>query len=168
MDRIDDIKDFKKKAETAREYVDNLGAGFPQNYKEIAFKLLLERNLGLKESVRDLPEQSVKPVTLGSKTSLAGFIRKLNVRTHPDIVLAIAYYLYAQGTETFTAKDIDMAYTSAKIKKSSNTSQMIIQNLLKDYINEAGDREGKKAYILLQNGIDVIERIIKVRDSEQR
>ena len=159
-DEGDDFKEFKRKAETARKYVDSLGDGFPQNYKEIAFKLLLEKGLGLPESAHT-PEKSDKPVTLPSKTSLAGFIRKLTLKSHSDTTLAIAYYLHKQGIETFNVADIETGYTSAREKKSSNTSQMISENIKKGYIDRSGDKDGKKAFMLLQDGIDFIEKLVE-------
>ena len=57
------------------------------------------------------------------------FIRQFGFKKHTDFVVAFGYYLEKHsGLTEFAAGDINNCYYEAKME-SSNTSQMIIQNI---------------------------------------
>jgi hypothetical protein len=90
--------------------------------------------------------------------SVGEFIRQIGVKKHTDIVLAFGYYLEKHsGATEFTPADINACYYDAKME-SSNTSQMIIQNIRSSKIMEAKNSESKKkSYVLTNTGIEFIE-----------
>jgi hypothetical protein len=91
----------------------------------------------------------------GSKpTSVGEFIRQLGFKKHTDKVLAFGYYLETySGQNEFTPADINTCYYDSKIE-SSNTSQMIIQNIRRGYFMQS--KNGEKRYMLTQSGIDFV------------
>ena len=96
----------------------------------------------------------------GKKISVGEFIRQLGFKKHTDLVLAFGYYLEKNaGLQTFTPADINSCYYEAKME-SSNTSQMIIQNIRRGLLMAAKkdkDQGKKGAYTLTHSGEEYIE-----------
>jgi predicted transcriptional regulator len=96
--------------------------------------------------------------------SIGEFIRRLGLKKHTDLVLAFGYFLekYAGETE-FSPADINRCYYDAKMD-TSNTSQMIIQNIKRGYIMEAKSAnskgKGKKSYTLTNTGEQFIANFL--------
>ncbi len=110
----------------------------------------------VEEKQPPVKKPSSKPVALGE------FIRQLGVRRHTEIVLGFGYYLERlAGQKEFTAADINNCYYEAKLE-SSNTSQMIVQNIKRGTMMTAkGDKGGlKRKYTLTQSGERTIESLI--------
>ena len=96
----------------------------------------------------------------GAKTlSIREFVQKLGFTKHTDISLAFGYYLEKHsGTAAFTSADINNCYYEAKLE-SSNTSQMLIQNIKRGYLmpsKQTGEK-GKNSYTLTSSGEKFIE-----------
>lgn len=107
--------------------------------------------------------KALKKDPISSSTRLKGlsvgeFIRQAEVKKHTDIVLAFGFYLEKHsGMKKFTPADINTCYYDAKME-SSNTSQMIIQNIRRTFMMEAKGQKGdKKCYTLTQKGMDFIQ-----------
>ena len=131
----------------------------------------------LKRFEGDTPEVSIKSTKKGKKQSsststpssvsmkslsVSEFIRQLGLKKHTDIVLAFGYYLEKHsGLSSFMPADINTCYYDAKME-SSNTSQMITQNIKSGRIMEAkqskGSKKTKKSYRLTRTGEDFISR----------
>lgn len=125
---------------------------------------MLERFESGGESVQSTPQQkeksqkieqnkSLPPPAKGKSISVGEFIRQQGSKTHMDIVLAFGYYLetYA-GLKEFSAADINNCYYEAKLE-TSNTSQMIVQNIRKGLMMAAkGSGKKKKNFTLTQSG----------------
>ena len=80
----------------------------------------------------------------GKSASPREFIDRYGLKRHVDIVLAFGYFLEkTRGLKAFTGADINTCYYEAKVEPS-NTSQMIINNIKKGFIMQAGKsaREG--------------------------
>ena len=93
----------------------------------------------------------------GKKMSVGEFIRQLGFKKHTDLVLAFGYYLEKfGGLAAFTPADINTCYYDSKLE-SSNTSQMIIQNIRRGFLMQAKKNEGKKEYTLTHSGIEHVE-----------
>jgi hypothetical protein len=95
----------------------------------------------------------------GKLLSIREFIQQLDLKKHTDITLAFGYYLerYA-GALQFTPADINNCYYEAKME-TSNTSQMIVQNIKRGYMMPSRKRgeEGKNRYTLTNTGEKFIE-----------
>lgn len=95
----------------------------------------------------------------GKAVSIREFVQQLGFKKHTDITLAFGYYLERQiGSPEFTPADINNCYYEAKID-SSNTSQMIIQNIRRGFMMLAKSKTGKnkKRYTLTSSGERFIE-----------
>lgn len=94
--------------------------------------------------------------------SVGEFIRQLGLKKHTDFVLAFGYYLEkVSGMHEFGFADINKCYYDAKME-SSNTSQMLIQNIKRSRIMEAkgGKKKGQKLYTLTRTGEEFIEKTL--------
>ena len=106
--------------------------------------------------------------TSGKKLSAGEFIRQLGLKKHTDMVLAFGYYLEKMsGLASFTAADINTCYYEAKLE-SSNTSQMIIQNIRGGRMMPAkrGTDKGRKAYVLTSTGEAFIDKRPTAKSAE--
>lgn len=97
----------------------------------------------------------------GKQISVREFIQKLGLKKHTDIVVAFGYYLeHDQGKDSFTAADVNNLYYEAKLEPS-NTSQALIQNIMRTFVMEAkkdaATKGGRKAYVLTSSGEEFIK-----------
>ena len=105
------------------------------------------------------------PLTIASFKGLSvrEFILQLESRKHTDMVLAFGYYLEKHsGQSAFAPADLNNLYYEAKLD-TSNTSQMIIQNIKRGYMMEAkkGNGDGKKQqYVVTNSGEKYIEGLL--------
>jgi len=111
---------------------------------------------------RAAPSPAAAPArTSGKSLSVGEFVRQYGFKKHTDLVLAFGYYLekYA-GVDRFTSADISNCYYEAKLE-TSNTSQMISQNIKRSYMMAAkkarGEKGGGKGYTLTRSGEQFIE-----------
>ena len=92
--------------------------------------------------------------------SIREFVQRLGFKKHTDITLAFGYYLEnMEDASEFTPADINNCYYEAKID-SSNTSQMIIQNIRRGFLMPSKgkpDKGKKKRYTLTSSGEEYIE-----------
>ncbi len=107
--------------------------------------------------VHIIEKEKTPESVLTKDVSVGEFIRQLNLKKHTDIVLAFGYYLEKySGLNEFAPADINNCYYEAKLE-SSNTSQMIIQNIKRGFIMQSKGENKEKRYTLTQSGIEHIE-----------
>ncbi len=93
------------------------------------------------------------------------FIRQFRFKKHTDLVLAFGYYLEKHsGLAEFSAADINNCYYEAKME-SSNTSQMVIQNIRRSFMMEARKRSkesksGRKLFTLTRSGEEHLQKAL--------
>lgn len=107
----------------------------------------------------------IASVTVPGKTSVGEFIRQLEVKKHMDLVVAFGYYLEKlAGLASFTVADINNCYYEAKLE-SSNTSQMIIQNIKKGHMMAARGKadKGHQAFVLTRTGEEYVSKFASKR-----
>lgn len=111
--------------------------------------------------VHIIEKEKIPAQVLTKDVSVGEFIRQLNLKKHTDIVLAFGYYLEKySGLNEFAPADINNCYYEAKLE-SSNTSQMIIQNIKRGFIMQSKGENKEKRYTLTQSGIEHIESKMK-------
>lgn len=107
---------------------------------------------------------------VGKGLSPGEFIRQFGFKKHTDFVVAFGYYLEKHsGLTEFAAADINNCYYEAKME-SSNTSQMIIQNIKRGYMMEAKGTakgtKGAKKFTLTRSGEEHLQKAL-ARSSER-
>ena len=110
-----------------------------------------EKGKGRQTANRDEPS--------GKAISIREFIQQLDLKKHTDISLAFGYYLEKHaGMAHFTPADINTCYYEAKLE-TSNTSQMIIQNIRGGRMMQSKKTKGEKGksrYTLTHSGEEFI------------
>lgn len=113
-----------------------------------------------KSSQRTPPKPAAsKPPIPDKSLSIREFVQQLNLKKHTDITLAFGYFLEKyQGVSEFTPADINNCYYEAKLE-SSNTSQMVIQNIKRGYLmpSKGARKKGRKLYTLTRSGEQFIQ-----------
>lgn len=95
----------------------------------------------------------------GKTVSIREFIQQFDLKKQTDITLAFGYYLEKHtGVSEFTAADINNCYYNAKME-SSNTSQMIVQNIKRGYMMTSKKKaeKGTLRYTLTGSGEKFVE-----------
>lgn len=110
------------------------------------------------------PQSSIES-TLGKENqkpySVSEFVHHLGVKKHTDLILAFSFFLEKySGLEEFTAADINACYYQAKME-SSNTSQMILQNVRKGFFSGTNRLGGGKRYSLTEAGKKRVEALLQ-------
>jgi hypothetical protein len=104
-------------------------------------------------------------LVIAKGTSPGEFIRQFRFKKHTDFVLAFGYYLEKySGLTEFTAADVNTCYYEAKME-SSNTSQMIIQNIKRTFLMEAKKRNqtskaARKTFTLTRSGEEYLQKAL--------
>ena len=96
---------------------------------------------------------------LGKGLSIREFIQQFELKKQTDITLAFGYYLEKHtGVPEFTAADLNNCYYDAKME-SSNTSQMIVQNIKRGYMmpSKKKGEKGINRYTLTSSGEKFVE-----------
>ena len=127
--------DYQFEAEGNKKFILDMWKKFREievGGKEVPLKEKIPEKTKTRTSI--LPE-AAKDLSIGE------FVRQLGLKKHTDFVLAFGYYLEKfSGMREFSPADINKCYYDAKME-SSNTSQMLIQNIRHGRIMEA---KGKK------------------------
>src|SRR5690348_10413261 len=105
-------EDLRAAVERARRLTD----GEPEPYRSLAFQTLLDYLI----NNRPVTGESLAPY-LTPGLDLNEFLASLRAETHPDRVLAIAFYQerYMSGPPV-TARDLSEAYQRARLKRPQN------------------------------------------------
>ena len=94
--------------------------------------------------------------------SLAEFLRKKGVKSDPDKVVCIAYFVdVRKGAEGFTSKDIEVGFRDARHTVPTNVSDQLARCAKRGMIQVSGKRDGKKLWVLTNTGIEYVESLNK-------
>lgn len=140
-----------------------LEASGPQDFVEtkIADFLKKQQKTIRGESGKTLTRK-IGILATGKKLSVAQFFRKLATQTDVDRALAAGYYLERyENLENFTALEVKEKIRAAKINPPKNTNNSIDLNIKKGLIMPAGDKEGRRAFVLTSDGEDAISDMLK-------
>ena len=127
----------------------------PEPYRSLAFQTVLEtllRGAGIAA-----PPARVSPSPVG--IDLIEFIAKKKAETHPDRVVAIAYYYYhTQDGAGVTTKELADAYARARIKKPQNYPDVIAACVRRGYLVEGERKDGMKSWVITGTGETHVEQ----------
>ena len=152
--RIKVIKgDFQFEAEGDKSFVLEMINRFEGGIPTISKKP--EKGSGKKVESGSRADKPMKSISVGE------FVRQIGVKKHTDIVLVFGYYLEKfSGLTEFTVADINTCYYDSKME-SSNTSQMIINNIKRGLIMEAKRSEKKKkSFLLTRTGEEFVKSLL--------
>lgn len=139
---------------TAIERARRLCEGESEPFRSIAFRVLLSYLLSHPPGTTE--EQAAAPAPgLG----LNEFLATRRADTHPDRVMAIAYFQerYSSGPP-ITTRDIVDAYQKARLKRPQNFPDVIATLVRKGYLIDEGRRDGLKAWGITGTGAAHVER----------
>lgn len=104
---------------------------------------------------------SPSPVIQGKGLSAAQFFKKVRSKSDVERVLVAGYFLEKHnGADSFTTAEISEAIRQAKINPPSNTADAVSKNIKKGLMMSAGDKEGRKAYVLTSDGEEAVATVL--------
>ena len=156
-----DKEKLKEIADIAKEAVKHLD----EPYKSIAYKEFLEKMLSVEMPTKKpitvlqmVPEKDKK-----SSVTLPEIIDEKNPRSHTDIVMVFAYYLFKSGKREFTIEDILGCYKQVLIPSSTNPTDIVHVNIRKYLLNKEKRQKGEKQrYSITRKGVEYIDSLREV------
>lgn len=95
--------------------------------------------------------------------SLVEFLKKKgNPRSHRDKAVIFSYWLFHKENMTsYNVDDIAKCYDEARISKPKNLTDIMnkLQSPPKGYVKPAGEKDGKKAWVITQSGEEYVEKM---------
>lgn len=156
-----DSSKLKEIVEKAQDAVSNIN---DDSLKQIAFQKILDSLLTSNQTssgqVTGAVAEIKQPSALTTQhipENISEFFGQKNPKTHPDIVLTMAYYFHFKGTREFTVGEIIDTYNKVLIPKPRNPTDIINHNIRKSFIAKADkDKDSKQAYYITKYGLDYV------------
>jgi len=94
--------------------------------------------------------------------SVAQVFKKANAHTDVDRALLAGHYLeYHAKQESFTAAEVKDTIRAAKVSPPDNPNAVVDKNIKKGLMMAAGDRDGKRAFVLTTDGEDAVRAMLQ-------
>lgn len=104
-------------------------------------------------------------VTPRKKKSISEFFIESAPADDIQRTLVIAYYIEVMlGFDSFSSKDLTKGFKDAREISPKNINLTIYQNVKKGNFMEVEKKEGVKAYVLTNSGINLVENGLKKDD----
>jgi hypothetical protein len=127
----------------------------PEPFRSLAFRTVLEALLhgnGLSAT-----PARVSPSPVGM--DLIEFLAAKKAETHPQRVVAIAYYYYhTQGGAGVTTKELAESYARARIRRPQNYPDVIAGCVRRGYLVEGERKDGMKSWVITRTGEAHVEQ----------
>ena len=126
----------------------------PEPFRSLAFRTVLEHLLrGTATVATGRPSPS--PVGI----DLIEFLAAKKAETHPDRVIAIAYYHYhTQDGAGVTTKELAEAYARARLRKPQNYPDVIAGCVRRGFLVEGPRKDGMKSWVIARTGESHVEQ----------
>jgi len=133
-----------------------LAEGEPEPFRSIAFRTVLEHLLRAEPaSTPAAPAPSAPPLDM----DLTEFLAAKKAGTHPDRVVAIAYFTYhTQNGAGVTTQDLTDAYSRARVKKPQNFPDVIAACVRRGRLVEGERKDGMKSWVITRTGETYVEQ----------
>lgn len=126
----------------------------PEPFRSVAFQVVLTHLLA--GATAPAPSRAAAPPL--TDMDLAEFLVTRKVTTHPDRVVAIAYFTYhTEHGSGVTTHDLTEAYSRARVKKPQNFPDVIAACVRKGRLVEGERKDGMKAWVITRTGEAFIE-----------
>jgi hypothetical protein len=131
----------------------------PEPFRSIAFRAVLEHLLHATPLASSAPSPAVAAPP--PDMDLTEFLAAKKVTTHPDRVVAIAYFTYhTQGGAGVTTQDLTDAYSRARVKKPQNFPDVIAACVRRGRLVEGERKDGMKAWVITRTGESYVEQTL--------
>ena len=128
----------------------------PEPFRSLAFRTVLETLL-LRGN--GLPGPAARVPTSPVGIDLIEFLAAKKAETHPDRVVAIAYYFYhTQNGAGVTTKELADAYARARLKKPQNYPDVIAACVRRGFLVEGERKDGMKSWVITRTGESHVEQ----------
>lgn len=154
-----ELKDIIIKAQVAVEDVKD------EELKKIAFQKILDSLLNKShEDIKTINNEPHQKEGVEEKIDISSLFSKKNPKSHPDIVLTIAYYFHYNKGGGFNIEDLLSSYKKLLIPKPTNPTDNINKNIRKRLIMKLEkEKDSKQSYQITKDGIDYVNNRFKGR-----
>jgi hypothetical protein len=127
----------------------------PEVYRVVVFEAALKHLLGTPpvQAQQGNASRQGREITMELNEFLAG--RKVD--SHPDRVLAIAYYQYRKNSGGLTTKDFMEAYARTRVRKPQNIHDVIAKNIRRGFLVDTDKKDGMRAWLITPSGEHYVE-----------
>ncbi len=129
----------------AREIADDL----PEPYRPVAFQVAVNYFLG-GSAVATKP--GLRQATASMDMELNEFLASKKIGSHPDRIVAVAYYQLRKGAGGVTTKDIADAYARARLRKPQNVHDVISTTIRRGFLVDGEKKDGMRTWVITPTG----------------
>lgn len=137
-----------------------LSTDLEEPFRSLAFSALLQHLLrggGSNADVAPQVHEAAPPPA--TDIPIAEFLALRRIDSHPDRVVAIAYYHYHRfDGQGVTTKDLLDGYVRARAKRPQNYPDVIASCVRKGYLVEGSRRDGMKTWVVTRTGETHVEQ----------
>jgi hypothetical protein len=131
-----------------------LTEGEPEPFRSIGFPVVLEHLLR-----GGAAHAESAPVPPPVDMDLTEFLAAKKATTHPDRVVAVAYYMYhTQNGAGVTTQDLTDAYGRARVKRPQNFPDVIAACVRRGRLVEGERKDGLKSWVITRTGEAYVEQ----------
>ncbi len=133
----------------------------PEPFRSLAFRTVLQSLLGVNghPGIAGAAPSPARPMPATTGIDLVEFLAARKVTTHPDRVVAIAYYTYRTGEGAgVTTRDLIEAYARARVRRPQNFPDVIASCVRRGYLVEGPRRENMKSWVITRTGENHVEQ----------
>ncbi len=138
--------------ERAREVADKQ----PEAYRTVVFEVTLKHFLGVSDGADSPPRLSPPASTITME--LNEFLASKKAESHPDRLVAIAYYYYRRSGDSITTKDVADAYGKVRLKKPQNIHDVLSTCIRRGILVDTEKKDGMRAWLITPSGESYVER----------
>lgn len=133
----------------------------PANLAEKKINEFIENQQKIESKPDDSPQGPKRSELHLKSESEAQFFKKIPSKTANDRVVSSAYYLEKiKKLDKYTSTEIKETISKARIVPPKNTTEALNQNIKKGYMMSAGDKEGRSAFVLTNDGEEYIQSLL--------
>jgi len=126
----------------------------PEPFRPLAYRAVLDLLL---RAGPGGPSAAAAPTPVDM--DLTEFLAAKKAATHPDRVVAIAYYIYrTQNGAGVTTQELTDAYGRARIKKPQNFPDVIAACVRRGRLVEGQRKDGLKSWVITRTGESFVEQ----------
>ena len=132
----------------------------PEPYRSLAFPIVFEtllRGAPVPVAVATARPASPSPVDM----DLVEFLASKKITTHPDRVVAIAFFIYrTEDGAGVTTRELSEGYSKARVRKPQNFPDVIAACVRRGHLVEGPRKDGMKSWVITRTGETFTEQTL--------
>lgn len=132
----------------------------PEPYRSLAFPIVFEtllKGASIPVAAASVRSASLTPIDM----DLVEFLASKKITTHPDRVVAIAFFIYrTEDSAGVTTRELAEGYSKARVRKPQNFPDVIAACVRRGHLVEGPRKDGMKSWVITRTGETYTEQAL--------